>query len=118
MQQTYLSPHLQETLILYYTRSRVEFTDINAKNIIPQYIINCDTNLNTVGNVNHSTEGDTPSSLAYCVPPYFGLAYWVPTLFGLAYSVPFNKKATIFGVSIYMNKIKMSVCCKHIFNHS
>ena len=53
-------------------------------------------------------EGDNPSPLAYCVPLYFGIAYCVPPFFGLAYCVPFNnKKTTIFGVSIYIKKLKL-----------
>jgi len=56
---------------------------------------------------NDIEEGDTPSPLAYCVPPYFGLAYCVPPFFDLAYCEPFNNKTTIFfGVLIYIKKIK------------
>jgi len=53
-------------------------------------------------------EGDTPLPLAYCVPPYFGLAYCVPPFFGLAYCTAYRltTKTTIFGVSIYIKKIK------------
>jgi len=59
-----------------------------------------------------------PSPLAYCVLPYFGLAYCVPPIFGLASCVPFNDKNNIFGVSIHIKKIKMTVCCMHMYNNS
>ena len=48
-----------------------------------------------------------PSPLAYCVPPYLALrtAY-------RHFSVSFNNKNNIFGVSIYIKKIKwQSVAC-------
>jgi len=47
--------------------------------------------------LNGNYEGDTPSPVAYCVPPFFGLAY----------CVPFNNKTTILGVSIYIKKTKL-----------
>jgi len=47
--------------------------------------------------LNGKYEGDTPSPVAYCVPPFFGLACCVPS----------NNKTTILGVSIYIKKTKL-----------
>ena len=63
-------------------------------------------------------EGDTPSPLAYCVPPYFGLAYCVPPFFGIAYCVPFNNKNNHFWRFHLHKEDKMTVCCMHMHNHS
>jgi len=57
-----------------------------------------------------SNEGDTPSPLAYCVPPYFGLAYCVLPFFGLAYCVLFNNKNNHFGRLHLHKEDKMTVC--------
>jgi len=59
------------------------------------------TNFNTtkahkLNSLFNTYEGDTPSPLAYCVPPYFGLEYCVPPFLGLAYCVPFNNKKDHF----------------------
>jgi len=63
-------------------------------------------------------EGDTPSPLAYCVLPHFGLAYCVPPFFGFAYCVPFNNKNNHFGRFHIYQEDKITVCCMHMYNHS
>ena len=65
------------------------------------------------------SEDDTPLPPCVLRTALFWHCVLRTAIFGLAYCVPFNtKKTTILGVSINIKKVKITVCCMHMYSNS